>query len=529
MKLKHQVSWLMVVLVLGGLFAAPLRPTAQAQAWPQGGVSAQAFAAPAGYIVHGVHLNPTSSTQRSGVPNYVDEIANFQTAAGKNLGIVMYFRPWDSVTVPCDDGFLPHAVDAWPPNGSNGKPGINPTRAIMLTWEPRPMLANPGPSAYDNVLSGQYDTLITNCANQLKQWSNKTFIIRYMHEMNITDSPWWAGHSYNQRSDGTGDTDKFKQTWRYVWQKFHDLGVTNVQWLWSPNWGSNPPDAWNAIPNYYPGDQYVDWIGLSGYNWFPYLGYAAPQTYVELYDGVLQDLQCRYAKPILHAEIGSTHTGEQSKTAWMQDAYTRLQTYPLLRAVVWFNDYAYHNTSQADFRVWQNTNVSYVPPVGGVFPADPLFGSPQPASITTDYKNQIADTSFTATFDASKLMNPPTTRCAGDTLSSDSVLSTRTTAQLVGRSGATATAFRIGALGLPANATLGTVSGCAAAGLTCTWSDGTLTAPWDAADLAVSANGSSSLGTHTLTITDSAARQLSVQVTVLDTLSQVYLPLAVRP
>src|SRR5713226_1126648 len=60
------------------------------------------FSAPANYIVHGIHLNPVST--------YPSEISNFENRVGKQVGILMYFRPWDwpsnvNNVGPCDDGF----------------------------------------------------------------------------------------------------------------------------------------------------------------------------------------------------------------------------------------------------------------------------------------------------------------------------------------------------------------------------------------------------------------------------------------
>ncbi|MBP7691741.1 MAG: hypothetical protein KA764_07475 [Anaerolineales bacterium] len=514
-----------------GLLLAPVSSATAGETGPAGQtgpasqtIGTQAFAAPAGYIVHGAHISP--------VDTYPTEITGFETNTGKDLGIVMYFRPWDRQDIlvpgsvnevgPCDDGFLPRKVN------DVAKPGAVNGRTIMITWEPLSILASPGPADYDNILNGDYNTLIDNCAKQLANWYNQTFIIRFMHEMNITTSVWWAGHDYNQKTDGSGegDTAKFIQTWRYVWQRFYNAQQTaghhNVQWLWAPNWGSNPADAWNDMHNYYPGDSYVDWIGLSGYNWNGYKGYTAPDSYEYLYDAVLTDLQCRYAKPIVHAEIGSTEQLTQSKSGWLADAYTRMQTYPLLRAVVWFNDYAYHNLDEADLRVATTKNYFYNGTQANYL-ATPLGGS---GNVVSAYQTAVADASFTPTFDSSKLLNPPMTRCAGDAVSANGVLSARPASAVVARVGQTSVAFEVGALGLSADTTF-TVSGCPA-GATCRFSSGsgtsaTQAAPWSKDTLTVQTTGSASLGTATLTITGGGA-SVAVPLTVSPQLYLLFLP-----
>ena len=150
-------------------------------------------------------------------------------------------------------------------------------------------------------------------------------------------------------------------------------GVPNVEWVWSPNCASNPVEPWNTIQAYYPGDEYVDWIGLSGFNWYQW---GRPwESFVAIYDAVLKDLTCRYAKPQILAEWGSVDGGtpQTAKAAWISDAYRQIPAYPFVRAVVWFNDYAYADRTQADFRV--TTGSADCASGGGCSGVQPLPGA----------------------------------------------------------------------------------------------------------------------------------------------------------
>jgi hypothetical protein len=55
------------------------------------------------------------------------------------------------------------------------------------------------------------------------------------------------------------------EAWRHVWTLFHRAGATNVIWDWAPNVirGTKIAD----LAELYPGDRYVDWIGLSAYDY----------------------------------------------------------------------------------------------------------------------------------------------------------------------------------------------------------------------------------------------------------------------
>jgi hypothetical protein len=477
-------------------------------------VSASAFSAPDNYIVHGAHISPVAPASSTAGRDYYQEIDAFESAVGKSPGIVMYFI---SFLYSCDDGYLPR--------NTNNPPGDSATRAIMITWSP---FANsgsdPGPADYDNILNGSYNSVIDACANKLKARPTQTFLMRFMHEMNLFEWAWYAGQSWNQKADGTGDTAKFIQAWRYVVDRFRAIGTPNVQWVWAPNYASNPDVSWNHYANYYPGDNYVDWIGLSGYNWStfrnqPILSYSA------LYDAALTDLQCRYPKPIVHSEIGSVEFSGSSpanKAGWITDAYSRMQTYPLLRAVVWFNDFAFHSTSDADFRVTNVTGNNY-----GPAPLHDTSGFPVNGSWTSAYNTAVSDPSFTPTFTSSQLLNPPMTRCAGDSVSNNGVLGARPSADAVARTGLTAISFQVGALGLSSNTTF-TVSGCPS-NVTCTFAStgsttsGTFTAPWDSEMLNIVASGTAQLGTFTLTITGGGT-STTVQLQVLSNINRVFLP-----
>jgi len=521
-------SLLLAVMILTLSFGGGTQPAAFADPATSGAgaqdVSASVFNAPSGYIVHGAYISPVSKIGGSSPTNeYYQEIDAFASAVGgKPLGIVMYFI---SFLASCDNGYLPAYV--------NNPPGNSTSRAIMITWSPfDDGSPSHGPAKYDNILNHLYDSYINDCANKLAARPTQKFLIRFMHEMNLKSTPsewpWNAGQPWNAKPNGSGDTAKFIQVWRYVHDKFVAAGATNVQWVWAPNWGSNPdPSAapWNNIHNYYPGDAYVDWIGLSGYNWYPFLGYSSPSTYSAIYNAVLTDLQCSYAKPIVHAEIGSQDSGAMTKASWITDAYSQMTHYPLVRAVVWFNDFSFHATDQADSRVVFGTGNNYGPL--------PLHSAPAiNSSWTTAYSSAVSPSTFTSTYDSSKLLNPPMTRCASDSVSNNGVLGARPAANLVGKTGTTTTNFSVGALGLSSDTNF-IVSGCPAS-VTCTFTSSgtgtstTRTAPWSGDTLDISVGGGAAVGNYTLTISAGGPTTTTVQLMIAQTVSSAYLPLVAK-
>jgi endoglucanase len=101
----------------------------------------------------------------------------------------------------------------------------------------------------------------------------------------------------------------------------------------------------------YPGDGYVDWVGLSGYNWGPSRPYHVWQSMADIFGHSYTVLTGMTAKPVMIAETTSAEVGGD-KGLWITqgllgDVPSRM---PKVRAVVWF-----HENKEADWRVNSST------------------------------------------------------------------------------------------------------------------------------------------------------------------------------
>ena len=109
---------------------------------------------------------------------------------------------------------------------------------------------------------------------------------------------------------------------------FAEEGAKNVSWVWSPNWNDSPRDAWNAKAEYYPGDDQVDWVGVSGYN----LHREAPG---DLFGQMYADYATR--KPLMITEVGAVDRGGRTKADWITLLAGWVEKNPGVGAVVWFD------------------------------------------------------------------------------------------------------------------------------------------------------------------------------------------------
>ncbi|MBU4213784.1 MAG: glycoside hydrolase [Actinobacteria bacterium] len=256
------------------------------------------------------------------------EFDDVKTKVGTSPTMVGYFQGWDGP-------FRPDAVTrAW-------QRGMMP----LLTWESRP-LAAANDQAVDpdyslpKIINGDFDAYLHQYAKDVVALG-LPLGIRLDHEMNGSWYPWgeraWGGNSLN--GNGKGD---YAKMWRHVHDIFEAEGANAyVVWIWAPNivnalpsWAKN--SAW-YMRSLYPGDDYVDWVGLSGYFRPPYKADQTP-TFDYTFGRSLAQLRSFTGKPILLAEIGASEIGN-NKPAWVTDlfdALTRPENDDII-GIAWFN------------------------------------------------------------------------------------------------------------------------------------------------------------------------------------------------
>lgn len=195
----------------------------------------------------------------------------------------------------------------------------------MITWEPWlvafDQFAGKQPdSSLDIIASGAVDKYIREWARNATRFG-KPFFIRPGHEMSNAWYTWSLAH---------GNTpEMFKAFWRHVHTIFREEGARNAAFVWNP-----------FVPGdtvYYPGDEYVDWIGLDIFN-FGSLAENGRWTDFYTVTKILYDAVKRYEKPVILAEVGCVQAGG-NKPNWYRDMFHSLAVgnFPLVKAVVLFD------------------------------------------------------------------------------------------------------------------------------------------------------------------------------------------------
>lgn len=250
----------------------------------------------------------------AGLPGKDNEtsVSTLESQIGRNLRINSHYYDW---------------TDPFPTKHETGDEAHG--RIPAITW---------WGLSYAAINDGSQDAVIRSHALALRAFGHPVFL-RWAAEMNGNWFAWGGPQNGN-------DPMAFVQAWRHIHHIFDQVGVTNVAWVWAPNADSKPggidSSSWNNWRNYYPGDAYVDWVGIDGYNW----GGDYWQSFGDMFEPVYRDYAAR--KPIMLAETSSVEDGG-SKAEWIGDAASWMKTHNAVKALVWFDT----NTSSTgiDWRV----------------------------------------------------------------------------------------------------------------------------------------------------------------------------------
>lgn len=235
----------------------------------------------------------------------------------------------------------------------------------MVTWQLFQSSYGGPTTSLDEIAAGSYDSYLHKAASLAKTLPFEV-MIRFGHEMNGD----WYGWS--------GNPAAYVNAWRHVVSVFREDGAANVKWVWSPtvDYGSYP------FAQYFPGDQWVDYVALDGYNW----GTAGVGT--DKWESLRAVFASSYAKitqlsskPVIFAETSSSEAGGD-KASWIREGFLKAipRDFPRVSAVIWFDRDAEEDwrigTSSASLAAYREVVASSL--YGGTVPPPAEAAETQP-------------------------------------------------------------------------------------------------------------------------------------------------------
>ena len=274
----------------------------------------------------------------------LETIEDFEQMVGKHQAIIASSSYWGEQNFPVDNLNV-----IW-------RHGSMP----LVFWSPwdRPYEEDHGPDKFSltEILAGRWDAYIDMWADAARSFGHPMIVV-FGVEMNGTWFPWsgayYGGAEWDKDQNNWKGPETFRKAFRYVVDRVRARGASNIKWMFHTNNYPYPYETWNCAPAYYPGSDYVDWLGLSVYGQ-QYKDEPNPDI-PSLVNWPYEEIsRLDPHKPIMIAEWAtgefphSADRGGVGKAEWITQGLKLFRTrFPRIKAAVYWHER------------WQNADGSY--------------------------------------------------------------------------------------------------------------------------------------------------------------------------
>ena len=185
-------------------------------------------------------------------------IYSFEESSGKPIAWAYFSNNWmDSLIFPIQDVNTILST------------GKTPFIRIMFRSEFEEAQKDPTLSLLD-IINGKHDAAIIAWANEAKN-INHPLLVEFGTEVNGQWFSWNGIYYGGGTKDGYGQADYpdgpeiFRDAYRHIIDLCNAQGANNLTWFFHFDVNDDPEEWWNNPVYYYPGDNYIDWLGVSTY------------------------------------------------------------------------------------------------------------------------------------------------------------------------------------------------------------------------------------------------------------------------
>jgi len=295
---------LMVAACSAGGGGAPMTPTSPppSPAAPTGATPAAPLTAggPAPALPHAQDGHYVGFSVPGFTPDF-DKLVSFSLKARLMPNLVSFY-------VGMSAPFNPHPADQIAAMGALPLIQINPSHDSLAA-----------------IAHGSKDAWLRAYARGVRQFG-QPIVLGFAHEFNQRVWPW----SYKHVTPAV-----YIAAWRHIHRIFAQAGARNVIWVWTVNIFT--PGTGPAQP-YWPGNRYVDWVGLDGYFYNP------TETFANRFSPTIAQVRTFTDRPILIAETGANHAA--GRAGRIASLYQGMARTPGVLGFIWFD---YHKLVGHDF------------------------------------------------------------------------------------------------------------------------------------------------------------------------------------
>lgn len=199
-------------------------------------------------------------------------------------------------------------------------------RLVELTLQPKK--SHQKGNDLFRVLDGYYDEFLHAYAADIADF-NHPVLFRFANEMN---GDWCEYSGYRMSLD----TELYRELYRYIYEIFKQYNTDNVIWIWNPNGKSFPDFKWNSETMYYPGNDFVDVLGLTLYNTGTFYEGEVWKEFYALYNPLYKKAMENYDMPFMITEFSCARMGG-NKEEWTRKMLSEIEMFPNIKFAVWWN------------------------------------------------------------------------------------------------------------------------------------------------------------------------------------------------
>lgn len=260
----------------------------------------------------------------------LQKVKKMSSQIGENFDIVSFYIPWEK---DVESKFPKALLDS-----------VYKQKSIpMITWEPwlnsfKSELKD-NKHVFELISEGYFDTFISDFALKIRQLHRPVFF-RFAHEFDNPFYPWYL--------EGEKAPFQFKMAWIHTYEIFKKSGAENVIWVWNPCKPEN-------VTSFYPGVEYVDWIGVNILNYGTLNLDKKWHNFKELYEPFHTEFQSLPTTPVIISEFGTLKdSGNQAK--WINDAFNSFDSeFNEIKSVIYFDSKVDNNWPHG----FQNGNLDW--------------------------------------------------------------------------------------------------------------------------------------------------------------------------
>lgn len=311
---------------------------------------------PANYLYHGVYPGGYTGEENDLT---LDDLHSYEEAAGKKAVWVYFSHNW------YEGRAFPLQTATW-----IREAGSIPFIRLMLRSSAEQNVKEPI-FTLQAIIDGQFNADLRGWCAAARNFET-SLLVEYGTEVNGEWFSWNGVWNGGDATSGYGDPnepdgpERFRDAYRHIVKICRDEGAENITWVFHLNAEDWPQKSWNAFENYYPGDDYIDWIGISNY------GAQTPQDdYCDEFRLAMDAVYLRVDslipdKPIFIAEFGVTKNNPLCDQAeWARSALTDITSFRWARIIAfsWWNEWWQNDDSPANdttMRLQDNPELSFV-------------------------------------------------------------------------------------------------------------------------------------------------------------------------